>query len=158
MVCQLFNIFLHLFLFISLAYNFRFSYFHCWILNSEFCWSHYVSYTLTYILYCKVICVGFYFFFLAALQHIEFLGQGSYLSHSYNLCCSCSNVGSLTPCARPGIESASQHSHDAMDPIEPRWELCVGFYYLLFLFTYLLLNYWIDSLEKNQQSKQLMWG
>ena len=40
-------------------------------------------------------------FFLAALWHMEFLGQGSDLTHSYDLSCSCGNAGSLIHCARP---------------------------------------------------------
>ena len=65
----------------------------------------------------------FFFFFLAAPWHMEFLGQGSDLSHSCDLSCSCSNAGSLTHCARPGIEPRSQHSQDAANPSAPQWEL-----------------------------------
>ena len=42
----------------------------------------------------------FFFFFLADLQHMEFPGQGSDLSYSCNLCCSCGNAGSLTHCVQ----------------------------------------------------------
>jgi len=37
------------------------------------------------------------FFLLAALWHMEFLGQGSDLRHSCNLCCSCHKAGSFNP-------------------------------------------------------------
>lgn len=37
--------------------------------------------------------------------------------------CSCGNTGSLTHCASPGIESASQGSRDTAHPIAPKWEL-----------------------------------
>ena len=47
-------------------------------------------------------------FFLAAPQLMEFLGKGSYLSNNCDLYCSCGNVGSLTHCAGPGTEPASQ--------------------------------------------------
>ena len=45
---------------------------------------------------------SFFFFppFLAIPWHMELPGQGSDLSHSCNLLCSCSNDGSLTHCAR----------------------------------------------------------
>ena len=43
---------------------------------------------------------------------MELPGQGSDLSHSCDLCCSCSNTGSLTHCAGPGIKPASQRSRD----------------------------------------------
>ena len=46
--------------------------------------------------------------FLATLQHMVFPGQGSDPSCSWDLCCSCSNAGSLTHCAGLGIKPASQ--------------------------------------------------
>ena len=51
-----------------------------------------------------------YFYFLATLRHMEFLGQRSDLSRS------CGNTGSSTHCARPGIEPAFQCSRDVADP------------------------------------------
>ena len=55
---------------------------------------------------------------------MEFPGQGSDLSHSWNdLSCSCGNAGSLTLCAGLGIEPASQCSRDAADPVVPQREL-----------------------------------
>ena len=64
-----------------------------------------------------------FFFFLAALQHMESPGQESDLSHSCNLSCSGCNAGSLTHCAGQGIEPASLHSRAATDPIAPHREL-----------------------------------
>ena len=49
----------------------------------------------------------FFFSFLAALQHMEFLGQGSDPNPG------CDNSRSLTHCARLGIEPESQCSRDA---------------------------------------------
>ena len=57
--------------------------------------------------------VNFFFFF----RHMEFLGQGSDLSHS------CGHTGSATHCAGLGIKSEPQSSQDAADPITPQWEL-----------------------------------
>ena len=55
----------------------------------------------------KIPILNFFFPFLAALQHIEFPGQGSNLSSSCDLCHSCSNLRCLTHCTGPGIELAS---------------------------------------------------
>ena len=44
---------------------------------------------------------------------IKLPGQGSDLSQSHDLSHSCGNMGSLTHCARLGIEPASQCSQDA---------------------------------------------
>ena len=65
----------------------------------------------------------FFFFFLASLWHMEVLDQGSDLSCSCHLSPSCGNARSLTHCARPGIERASQCSQDGTDPIVPQREL-----------------------------------
>ena len=48
-----------------------------------------------------IIHCSFFFphLFLAAFQHMEFLGQGSYPSQSCDLHCSYGNTGSLTHCA-----------------------------------------------------------
>ena len=46
--------------------------------------------------------------FLATPWHVEFPGQVSDLSHSWNLHCSYGNTGSLTHCARPGGEPVPQ--------------------------------------------------
>ena len=61
---------------------------------------------------------------VAALQHMEFPGQGSNVSRRCDLCHSCGNAGSLIHCAGLGrIEPASQRSRDAADPVAPQWEL-----------------------------------
>ena len=44
---------------------------------------------------------------------MEFLGQGSDLRHGGG------NTGSLTHCARLGIEPVSQGSQDTTDPVAP---------------------------------------
>ena len=79
--------------------------------------------------FCHEWMLTFFFLFLAAPWHMEFLGQGSDLSYVYNLTCSCSNVGFLTHCAGPGIEPMSQCSQDAANPIVPWWELLVINFY-----------------------------
>ena len=65
----------------------------------------------------------FFPFFLAAPWHMEFPGQRSDPNHSCNLGCSCGNTRSLTRCAGPGIEPASQCSQDTADLTAPQWEL-----------------------------------
>ena len=62
-------------------------------------------------------------FFLAALHHMEFSGQGSDLSCSCNPSQTCANTGSLTHCAGLEIEPAPQGSQDTSDPAVPQWEL-----------------------------------
>ena len=66
---------------------------------------------------------GFFSSFLATLQEIEFLGQGSDPSCSCNLSHSYGNARSLTHGAGLGIESESYGSLDATDPTAPQWEL-----------------------------------
>ena len=63
--------------------------------------------------------VLFFPHFLAAPWHMKLLGQGSDPSCSLDLSCNCGNAGSLTHCARLGIESVSQCSQDAADPLVP---------------------------------------
>ena len=46
-----------------------------------------------------------------------------YLSHSRDPSHSCGSAGSLTHCARPGIEPAFQHSRDAANPFVSQQEL-----------------------------------
>ena len=53
---------------------------------------------------------------MTALQHTEFLGQGSDPSHSCEQHRG-SNARALTHCARPGIEPVSQGSRNAADPV-----------------------------------------
>ena len=70
------------------------------------------------------------FSFLAKLQHMEFLGQGSDLS------CSCSDAGSLTHCARPGIQLISQQFQDTASPLAPQQELLSSVFFLFFVFCF----------------------
>ena len=51
---------------------------------------------------------------------MNFPGQGSDLSHSLDPGHSSCSAGSLTHCAEPGIEPASQLSQDAVDLIAPQ--------------------------------------
>ena len=69
------------------------------------------------------LCFCFIFSFGATLQPMEFLGQGSELSHSHDLSCSCGNAGSFTHCARLEIKPATQFSQDTADPVAPQREL-----------------------------------
>ena len=64
------------------------------------------------------------FSFLAALQHMEFPGQGSYPGHSRDPSHSCGHTRSLTHCAGLGIEPASQLCQDVVNPV-PQWELWI---------------------------------
>ena len=63
------------------------------------------------------------FSLLAALWHMELLGQGSDLSGSHEPGCSRGNEGSLTHCAWPGIKPMSQRSQGATDPMVPQRQL-----------------------------------
>ena len=54
---------------------------------------------------------------------MEFLGQGSDLSYSCDLRCSCSNDGSLSHWVGLVIEPGFQYSRDNANPIVPQWEL-----------------------------------
>ena len=91
----------------------------------------YLLWFLFYFLMFPSLCKSF-FLFLSFLppcsQHIEFLGQGLNLSHSCDLHHSCSNTGSLTHCARLGMEPVSQSSRDATNFVVPQRELlCKNF-------------------------------
>ena len=52
---------------------------------------------------------------------MEFPGQGSDPSQNCDLSHSYSNARSLTHCAGPGIEPASQHSQDTTNLVAPQW-------------------------------------
>ena len=73
----------------------------------------------------RYIFILFYFIFWL----LEFLGQGSDPSPRGNLRRSCGNAGSLTLCAKLGVEPVSQCSQNAAKPVTPRWEslpLCIS--------------------------------
>ena len=76
------------------------------------------------------------YFFEGCPQHMEFLGQGSELSCSCNLCHGCSNAGSLTLCARVRIKFVSQHSRDTADPVAPQQELQHIYFYNIYIYIY----------------------
>ena len=61
--------------------------------------------------------------FLVAPWHMEFPGQGSDPSCSFDLSHSCSNAESSTHCAGPGTKPASQSSQDDTNPFVPLQEL-----------------------------------
>ena len=61
----------------------------------------------------KTFMLFFFFIFWPPGGLMELLGQGSALSHSHDLGCSCCNAGPLTPCAGLGIKPASQHFQHA---------------------------------------------
>ena len=61
--------------------------------------------------------------FLAALRHMELLGQGSELSCSLELSHRCCDARFLMHCAGLGIELHPSASQDAANPIVPQWEL-----------------------------------
>ena len=59
-----------------------------------------------------IIVIFSLIYFLAALWHVEFSGQGSDLCHSCNLSHGCGSARSLTHYAGLGIKPASQRSQD----------------------------------------------
>ena len=67
----------------------------------------------------NILLFYLFIYFLSAPQHKEFPGQGSDSNHSCGQGHSCSNIGSLTHCARPGIKPVCQHSQDTSDSIVP---------------------------------------
>ena len=70
------------------------------------------------ITFCLFVCFVFF-------RHMEFLDQGSDLSHTCKLCCSSGNPGSLTHSAGPGIKPASQHSRDTANRVAPQQTLLI---------------------------------
>ena len=62
-------------------------------------------------------------FFFDCPAAMDFQGQASDLNRTYDLSHNCGNAGSLTHCARLGIEPVSQSSQDAANPVTPRQEL-----------------------------------
>ena len=84
--------------------------------------------------YFCAFCGLILFYFLATLQHVEFLGQGSddAWDGSCNLGGSCSNAGSLTHCARPGIKPVSHRSRCIIDPAGPQQELSLLLIFFFF--------------------------
>ena len=70
-----------------------------------------------------LIYVFFFLSFFAVPLCMEFLGQGSYASHSCDLHCSHSNIGYLTHFSGPGIKPEPCHWRDTTDPTVPQWDL-----------------------------------
>ena len=64
-----------------------------------------------------------FFPFSVAPWRMEFPGQGSDLSHSCDLSCSCSNAKSLTDCTALGIEPRVPGSQDTTHPLASQQEL-----------------------------------
>ena len=109
--------------------------FRFWAHTSQSCVC--VSFSLCFfpLQICIYICI------LASLQHMEFPGQGSYPSCTCDLHHSCGNAGSLTHCARPGIDPVSQHSRAAADPVMPQQELQIVCSFICwFLFFFFFFN------------------
>ena len=82
----------------------------------------------------------FVFFFLAALKHMDFRGQGSDLSHSRDLSCSCGNTGSLT-CVQTGdltcIPVLPRHHPSCYATAGTLW---LPFFFFFFHFSFCLLR------------------
>lgn len=62
-------------------------------------------------------------FFFWLPRHMQFPSHGSDPRGSCNLSRSCDDAGSLTYCARQGMEPASLLSQDNAYPLVPHWEL-----------------------------------
>lgn len=71
------------------------------------------------------IIVIFFFSFLAALRQMEFLGQGSDPSHSFDLHCSCGNTRTFNPLFWEGSGTCvlALCFRDTSSPIVPQQEL-----------------------------------
>ena len=80
------------------------------------------TYPRTVYFHLKKVCL-FVFFLFGHPRHMELPSQGSDPSCSCNLRSRCGNAGSLTQCAQPGVEPASQGSRGAADPVAP-WQEC----------------------------------
>ena len=72
------------------------------------------------------IAISFFLFylftFLTDLQHMEFLGQGSDLSCSYNLCCNCGCAGTFNPLGC-GLNLCPWPCRDATNPVASQHKL-----------------------------------
>ena len=71
-----------------------------------------------------------FFSILATPWHMEFPGQGSYLSYSHALICSHGSTGSPTHSVGPGIEPVPQRSQDTANPIAPQQEVLLVFFFV----------------------------
>ena len=98
----------------------------------------------------------------AAPQHIEFLGQGSDPSRSWDLSHSCSNTAPLSHCAGLAIKPASQCSRDATHPIAPcRNSFCPFLKVVLFLpfpLIYFISFSWLAALARTSSSLRSLLG
>ena len=104
---------------IHVAANGKMLFFLC-LSNSSLYADHTSSFSLKYF-EDKDIKLFFPPLFWPPCSNMEFLGQGSDLSHR------CSNSGSLTHCTMQGIKPVSQHSRDNPDPVAPQQKLLVSF-------------------------------
>lgn len=98
-----------------------------------------------------ILSLFFFFSFLAALPHTEFPGQGSYPSHSSDLCHSYNNSGSLVHCAGLGIQPLSQLSRDTSDPTAPQRDLLSQ----LFAFTSHSISICIPLVEARHKQEKM---
>ena len=73
-----------------------------------------------------------FFTFLAALQPMEFLGQGSKVNQICNLCHSCSKAGSLIHCTRQESNPHPCLCRDTIDLVAPQQEFPKSFFIYYF--------------------------
>ena len=80
----------------------------------------------------------FFFSFLAATQHMEFLGQGSDPSHS------CSNPGSLTHSARSGESNLHPRGSETVPILLPTMRTPRDHWFLKIFFIMVDLQYFVN--------------
>ena len=91
-----------------------------------------INFLLLFLVTAVKITIYFFFSFLAAPQHMEFLGQGSHPIYSCDLSRRCVNAGSLTHCAGSVIKPVCQCSQDATNFIASQQKLlCLLIYHNL---------------------------
>ena len=92
----------------------------CWILlnHSKRIQKYEIKSSLSFYFLLRLMYLLAFFFLLVSPWQMEFPGQGSFKLH-----CSCDSITPLTLCAWSGIELASWHCRDTMEPVAPQWEL-----------------------------------